>query len=88
MPQQNEFIITPEMDPERAALLKKHSETLDWILEGQKPAGQNGILEQIGSMLWDSAGLDPDQLRDAIEDARDEEEMIRVIITGGIMKPR
>ena len=80
--------IVPRVEPKPEAALNKLVETLDWQLDnpvgGPRPIGQTGLLEQIGTRLWDASGLSDKQVLDAIDKARDDDSgtPARLIVTG------
>ena len=81
-----EITITPQIEPDHISLLDKQVKQLDYLLDnphsGPKPIAQTGILEQIGSLLWEASGLQADGLLDALEQARDDEKPVRLIVAG------
>ena len=80
--------IVPRVEPKPEAALNKLVETLDWQLDnpvgGPRPIGQSGLLERIGTLLWDASGLSDKVVLDAIDKARDDDSGIpaRLIVTG------
>jgi tetratricopeptide (TPR) repeat protein len=78
--------MTPQIETERATLLNRQVAQLDRLLDnpysGPKPIAQTGILEQIGGLLWEAAGLSVNELLEAIETARDDETPMRLTVTG------
>ncbi len=78
--------ITPEMEPQRAAVLDKWVKLLDGQLDHAsghpRPIGQTDLLQQIGGLLWEASGLNDKQLRTAIDKARDDEAPVRLIVSG------
>ncbi|MCP4347809.1 MAG: tetratricopeptide repeat protein, partial [Desulfobacterales bacterium] len=83
MPQN--IIISPDIESDCAALLIGHADQLNKILDNPDPSPKpiaQGILENIGTLLWEASGLDEKNLLKAIDKARDDEEPVRLIITG------
>jgi len=81
-----EFVITPRLGDAPGKWLKEQAEQLDRLLDhplqGPQPIGKSGILEQIGSRLWEAGGLRVQEILGALEKARADEEPLRVVITG------
>ena len=81
-----DILITPKISSNLETRLNKLANNLDWLLDnptqGPKPIAQTGILEQIGSDLWEASRLSQQQLLEALEQARDEEKPVRLIISG------
>ncbi|CAN2042439.1 Tetratricopeptide repeat protein [Candidatus Magnetomoraceae bacterium gMMP-15] len=81
MPQ--ELVITPRIDSDQIDFFDKQAQQLDLMLEDySQPIAQTGILENFGSRLWECAGLDHEEILDAIEDAKDDEEPLHLIVKG------
>lgn len=80
-----EISLTPQVTPEQAALLNRQVAELDRLLDNPygrpQPIGQSGALEDVGRMLWDASGLEPEHLLDATRTARDTETPLRLVIT-------
>ena len=80
--------IVPRIEAKPEAALNKLVETLDWQLDnpvgGPRPIGQTGLLEQIGTLLWEASGLSDKQVLDAIDKARDDDSgtPARLVVTG------
>ncbi|MFP4390627.1 MAG: hypothetical protein ACLFPR_17005, partial [Desulfococcaceae bacterium] len=83
-----EMVIAPEIAEAEAAELTKQAGQLDWLLDAPEArdmptaVAQTGILEALGRRLWDAAGLDPEDVLEALEDAKDEDECVRLVIQG------
>ncbi|MCP4351271.1 MAG: tetratricopeptide repeat protein [Desulfobacterales bacterium] len=77
-----DLVICPETEPELAGAIRKDAGKLEWMIDGKKLVGQSGLLEKIGNALWKVSGLDAEKVLDRIEDARDEDEALRFVITG------
>ncbi|MGD9211108.1 MAG: CHAT domain-containing protein, partial [Desulfobacteraceae bacterium] len=81
-----QVVIRPEMDDRLAATLNKAAARLERMIEHPDnpggPAGQSGLLEEIGRRLWWASGLDVEDILEKIEDARDENGSVRFLITG------
>ncbi|MBI2877009.1 MAG: tetratricopeptide repeat protein [Candidatus Tectomicrobia bacterium] len=81
-----EISIAPQIETDRAVFLNRQAAQLNRMLDnpygGPRPIAQTGILEQIGSLLWEASGLNEKGLLEAIESAREEETPVRLIVTG------
>jgi hypothetical protein len=81
----SDIVITPKITREQTAILNRQVRELDRLLDNPfrnpQPIGQAGILEQIGHLLWEVADLNVDELLDALDEARDAEIPVRLIVT-------
>jgi hypothetical protein len=81
----SDIVITPKITPEQITVLNRQVRELDRLLDNPfrnpQPIGQAGILEQIGRLLWEVSGLHADELLDALDEARDAEIPVRLIVT-------
>ena len=79
-----DLVVEPKIEEESLTKLEKLAGRLDRLLEESRAyiLPQAGLLEQIGRMLWEASGLDPQALLKKLDDARDDEEYLRVIIQG------
>lgn len=79
-----EIAITPHLAPEQLPVLTRWIKELDHALEhpdrAPQPIAQTGLLEQIGSALWNAAGVNADTLRSAIARARADEDVVRLVV--------
>ena len=79
-------IVTPHLEPQRYAQLARLAQQLDHQLDhpsGQpQPMAQSGLLEQLGSALWDASGLEADTLRTALDEASADQQPLRLLIQG------
>ncbi|MEE8587349.1 MAG: hypothetical protein V3T83_21120, partial [Acidobacteriota bacterium] len=80
------ILVQPEFEKEQLAELGKLCKLLDKALEkpGQleKPIAASGVLEEIGSRLWNAAGLESESLLEGIDQARDDGAALPIIIQG------
>jgi tetratricopeptide (TPR) repeat protein len=80
-----EIAITPHLAPEQLPVLTRWISELDHALENPRqapqPIAQSGLLERIGTMLWTAAGLNAEDMRSAIEQAREDEDVVRFVVT-------
>ncbi len=78
--------IEPSLDEKTLKTVNKLSEQLNFRLDHPSgipaPVAETGILENIGRLLWTASNLDPAELLETIEDARDDERPVRLIIKG------
>ncbi len=81
----DDILITPKVESPRRELIERLAHQLELALDsplGQpKPIGLTGLPEQLGSQLWDAAGLDPAALADALDAARDAQQPVRLVVT-------
>ena len=88
MPDNCDIEIHPEMDAALSARLEKNTQNLDWAFDpdrmtrGPAALAGTGALEAVGRDLWAASGLDPEDLIDRIEEARDDDECVRLIVRG------
>jgi hypothetical protein len=84
MPQ--DLIVTPHLEPPRLAQLTRLAQQLDHQLDhptGQpRPIAQSGILEQLGGALWDGSGLQTEALRTPLDEARVDQQPVRLLVHG------
>src|SRR5262245_15874698 len=76
----------PQLDPQRAAqltrLAKRLDEQLDHPTRVPQPVAQSGLLEQLGTLLWEATHLEADAVRTALDEARDAERPLRLVVQG------
>jgi hypothetical protein len=81
-----DLILTPRLDDERAAQLTRMAKHLDWQLDHPtgtpQPVAQSGLLEQLGTLLWEAACLEVDTVRTALDVAREAERPLRFVVQG------
>ncbi|MGE3539507.1 MAG: tetratricopeptide repeat protein, partial [Candidatus Tectimicrobiota bacterium] len=81
-----DLLITPVLDPPRLTQLTRLARRLDGQLDhpsGQpQPVTQAHLLEQLGTALWDAAGLKADMLHAALEHASAAEQSLRLLVQG------
>jgi len=79
--------IAPQVAEDQLLLLSKLSSQLDKVLEvrseGPASVAERGALEQVGGLLWQASGLDADTLADALDEARGQEQPLRLEVCGG-----
>src|SRR5215510_7319730 len=84
MPQ--DLLLTPQLDHQRTASLTHLSQLLDGQLDHPtgvpQPVAQSGLLEQLGMLLWEAVRLEADSIRAALDDARDAERPLRLVVQG------
>ena len=73
--------------PARAQLLDrlgKLSEQLDWALDNPmqqpRPVGETELPKRLGGLLWELSGLEPEELRQRLELAREAERPLRLVV--------
>jgi len=80
-----EIPITPQADAAQVAVLNRQVHRLDRLLDnpfsGPQPIAQAGMLERLGSALWEVAGLQAEELLAAIDHARDTGQPVRILVT-------
>src|SRR5680860_760252 len=78
--------IVPKFTPELRTRLDKLVANFDWQLDNPmnmpRPIAQTGILEHIGSTLWEASGLTAQALIQKISEARIKQTPARLVITG------
>ncbi|MBI3796571.1 MAG: hypothetical protein HY268_06330 [Deltaproteobacteria bacterium] len=83
-----EITISPRLDTVQLATLSRQAASLDRLLDkpfsGPQPIARTGLLEQVGSLLWNAAGLAVDELLAAVEQARIDKTPARLVITDGL----
>ncbi len=87
---ENQYVIpvAPEIPKEALAELQEWAQKLDWLLDAPeardmpRAVAQTGILERMGRGLWDGSGLDAEALLEKIEEAKDDDECVRLVIQG------
>ncbi|MCH8047856.1 MAG: tetratricopeptide repeat protein [Planctomycetes bacterium] len=72
-------------DKDRDRQIVRLSKLLDRALDNPhgspRPIGPSGLLEQLGSLLWDAAGLQATEIRQWLGDAADRDEALRLVVT-------
>jgi hypothetical protein len=80
----HEITLTLQCDATHFATLNRQTAQLDGLLDnpfsGPQPIAQTGVLEHLGTLLWEVSGLKVDELLTGIEKARDEETPVRLIV--------
>ncbi|MBA3967836.1 MAG: CHAT domain-containing protein [Nitrospirales bacterium] len=78
--------VVPTFTPELRTRLDKLVGNFDWQLDNPmhtpRPIAQTGILEQIGSTLWEASGLTAPELFQKIGEARIKQTPARLVISG------
>src|SRR5215470_18353801 len=86
MPQ--DLLLTPQLDHQRTTLLTRLAQRLDGQLDHPtgvpQPVAQSGILEQLGTLLWEAVRLEADTIRAALDDAREAEHPLRLVVQGEV----
>jgi hypothetical protein len=89
MPQ--DLLLTPQLDNQRTALLTRLAKRLDGQLDHPtgvpQPVAQSGLLEQLGTLLWEAVRLEADTIRAALDDARAAERPLRLVVQGEPAQP-
>ena len=82
----HDLILTPHLDDQRAAQLTRMAKHLDWQLDHPtgtpQPVAQSGLLEQLGTFLWEATRLEVDTVRAALDAAREAERPLRFVVQG------
>jgi CHAT domain len=82
----HDLLLTPQLDHQRAAqltrLAKRLDEQLDHPTGVPQPVAQSGLLEQLGTLLWEATRLEADAVRVALDEARDAERPLRLVVQG------
>jgi hypothetical protein len=82
----HDFVITPHLDNQHAAQLTHMAKQLDWQLDHPagmpQPVVQSGLLEKLGTFLWEAARLEADTIRAALEVAQESEHSLRLVVQG------
>jgi hypothetical protein len=82
----HDLILTPHLDDQRTAQLTPIVEYLDWQLDHPtgtpQPVAHLGLLEQLGTLLWEATRLDVDAVRTALDVAREAERPLRFVVQG------
>src|SRR5215510_15978032 len=82
----HDLLLTPQLDHQRAAqltrLAKRLDEQLDHPTGVPQPVAQSGLLEQLGTLLWEAVRLEADTVRAALDDAREAERPLRLVVQG------
>ena len=82
----HDLLLTPQLDQQRAVQLTRLAKRLDEQLD--HPTGvlqsvaQSGLLEQLGILLWETTRLEADAVRTALDEARDAERPLRLVVQG------
>jgi hypothetical protein len=83
-----EITISPRLDSVQLATLLRQAASLDRLLDnpysGPQPIAQTGVLEQVGGLLWNAAGLTVDELLAAIAQARVDKSPVRLVVTDAV----
>ncbi|MCA9422658.1 MAG: tetratricopeptide repeat protein [Nitrospira sp.] len=78
--------VVPKFTPELRTRLDKLVTNFDWQLDNPmnmpRPIAQTGILEHIGSTLWEASGLEAQELVRKISEARIKQTPTRLVISG------
>ena len=84
MPQ--DLLLTPQLDTQRTTLLTRLAQRLDGQLDHPtgvpQPVAQSGLLEQLGTLLWEAVRLEADTIRAVLDDAREAERPLRLVVQG------
>ena len=84
MPQ--DLLLTPQLDHQSTVLLTRLAQRLDGQLDHPtgvpQPVAQSGLLEQLGTRLWEAVRLEADSIRAALDDAREAERPLRLVVQG------
>ena len=82
----HDLILTPHLDDQRTARLSPLVEYLDWQLDHPtgtpQPVAQSGLLEQLGTFLWEVTCLEVDAVRAALDASREAERPLRLVVQG------
>jgi hypothetical protein len=82
----HDLILTPHLDDQRAARLTRMAKQLDWQLDHTtgtpQPVAESGLLEQLGTFLWEAACLEVDTIRAALNAAQESERSLRLVVQG------
>ena len=80
----HDVILTPHLDDQRTAQLTRMAKQLDWQLDHPtgmpQPVAQSGLLEQLGTFLWEATRLEVDTVRVALDTAREAERPLRFVV--------
>ena len=80
-----ERLIHAAGDEDRDRQIVRLSKLLDRALDNPhgspQPVGPSGLLEQLGSLLWNAAGLQATEIRQSLSDAADRDEALRLVVT-------
>ena len=83
MPQ--DLLLTPHLDDQRTAQLTRMAKRLDGQLDHPsrtpQPVAQSGLLEQLGTRLWEATGLDAERCA-RLDAARETERPLRFLVQG------
>ena len=82
----HDLVLTPHLDGQRAAQLTRLAKDLDRQLDHPtgmpQPVTQSGLLEGLGSLLWEAIRLEADAVRMALETAGEDERPLRLVVQG------
>ena len=85
---QYDIVVKPEIGKEALTDLTKLTNNLDWLLDAPeardmpRAVSETGILEEIGRRLWGAIDLDTESLLEKMEDVRDADAYVRIVIQG------
>jgi hypothetical protein len=80
-----DLLLAPQFDQQQAAALSRLAQRLDGQLDhpsGTPQPVDQEFLTQLGTGLWESVHLEADAVRTAMEDARDAEHPLRLVVQG------
>src|SRR5215218_3889921 len=84
MPQ--DLLLTPQLDTQHASQLTRLAKRLDAQLDHPtgvpQPVPPSGLLEPLGTLLWEVTRLEADAVRAARDEARDAERPLRLVVQG------